>query len=186
MPGGDQAARCRPEPPRSRGEVECVRQGSAETGLVMVSLYRVPKTLPVGTFPWGPWEPTPMCCLGGGLLAIVLSVTRLWGHQDTAPCGVQGWGGWQPALRRDGPLCHPHPTPPPRPPCLPPGVDGAEAGCRGEGCGSGGGPVGTAVPRHGAELLHLPGGNPPGLPCYKYTMIKGEGSGSTNPLINLD
>lgn len=36
------------------------------------------------------------------------------------------------------------------------------------------------------ELLPLPGGIVPGLPCYKYPLIKGERSGRPNPLINLD
>lgn len=45
-------------------------------------------------------------------------------------------------------------------------------------------PVGTAVPRCGAAPSAR--WKPPGLPCYKYTVIKGEHSSSSNPLINLD
>lgn len=48
--------------------------------------------------------------------------------------------------------------------------------------------VGSGVPsRCGMPVgMGVPAGDVPGLPCYKYPLIKGELSGRSNPLINWD
>lgn len=146
-----------------------------------------------------PGTPLP-CTVPGGLLTlallpVMLDVMLPWRCWDTAPMACRDrFGGWQSgiSLPCSGQRQSPNVTPIPRrrhpwhPHCLSPGL------CRGHhvgfvwgqgmvpGCGMRlGGPWEQWC--RGAELLHRPGGNLPGLPCYKYTMIKGECSGSSNP-----
>lgn len=151
------------------------------------SLLWLPKTPLVGGFQAVP------CPLGprswGGLLA----PHHAWCHAAVGTpghslCGMRGWGDRQSGTEMVPsvtpiPGCHPR-----CPRCLSPGL------CREFFWGRG------AVPGYGMRLgaprgngsaaarscSAFPGGNPPGLPCYKYTMIKGERSGSSSPLINLD
>lgn len=76
-----------------------MRQGSAETGLVMVALrWGPPKTLLVGGFPGCaglPGTPLP-CAVPGGLLTpallpVMLDVTLPWRCWDTAPMACRDW-----------------------------------------------------------------------------------------------